>query len=215
MRVTVPPQKLNDHGTLRVIVVDGFIEKVQVDNVPDRVRALVTNRIASLIGRRHIKLDEIERRLLTAGNVPGLRLKSTLARGTSPGGALLVLEGTHRLVSAVASIDNHLPSSLGTWSYGANVALNSLFGLGEQFYASAQSGGDLKRIFDTNSPLRVLGVGAVLPLGLDGWILNPEYTNSRSQPVPTNGGLASIGQFERFAIRTSYPLIRTRTKSSA
>jgi hemolysin activation/secretion protein len=213
VRITVPPQKLKDRGAVRIVVVDGFIEKVQVHNVPDRLRALVTVRMASLIGRRHIKLDEIERRLLIAGDVPGLRLKSTLARGTSPGGALLVLEGTHRLTSATASVDNRLPSSLGTWGYGANVALNSPFGFGEQFYASAQSAGDLNRAFDSTSPLRVLGAGAVLPLGLDGWILNPEYTNSRSQPKPANGGLVSIGQFERFALRTSYPLIRTRTNT--
>jgi hemolysin activation/secretion protein len=213
VRVTVPPQKLNDRGALRIVVVDGFIEKVQVDNVPDRVRALVSDRAASLIGRRHTKLDEIERRLLTAGDVPGLRLKSTLARGTNLGGALLVLEGTHALMSATASVDNRLPSSLGTWSYGANVTLNSPFGFGEQFYASAQSAGDLNRAFDSTSPLRVLGAGAVLPLGLDGWILNPEYTNSRSQPKLANGGLVSIGQFERFALRTSYPLIRTRTNT--
>jgi hemolysin activation/secretion protein len=212
-RVVVPPQKLNDHGALRVVVIDGFVEKVQVDNVPDRVRALVADRMALLVGRRHIKLDEIERRLLTAGDVPGLRLKSTLARGATVGGALLVLEGTHQLVSTTASIDNRLPASLGTWSYGANVALNSPFGLGEQFYASAQSGGDLKQIFDPTSPLRVLGAGAVLPLGLDGWILNLEYTNSRSQPEPVIGGLASVGQFQRFAVRTSYPLIRTRANN--
>jgi hemolysin activation/secretion protein len=213
VRVTVPPQKLNDHGLLRIVVVDGFIEKVQVDNVSDRVRSLVASRMASLVGRRHIKLDEIERRLLIAGDVPGLRLKSTLARGRAPGGVLLVLEGTHRVVSATATVDNHLPSSLGTWSYGANVALNSAFGFGEQFYASAQSGGELKRIFDSNSPLRVLGAGAVLPLGVDGWTVNPEYTNSRSQPVPTTGGLTNIGQFERFALRTSYPVIRTRSET--
>src|SRR6202163_518633 len=89
-RVTVPPQKLNDHGTVRIVVIDGFIEKVQVDNVPERVRVLVTNRMAMLVGRRHIKLDEIERPLLIAGDVPGLRLKSTLARGTTLGGVLLV-----------------------------------------------------------------------------------------------------------------------------
>jgi hemolysin activation/secretion protein len=213
VRVTVPPQKLNDRGPLRIVVVDGFIEKVQVDNVPDRVRMLVASRMASLVGRRHIKLDEIERRLLIAGDVAGLRLKSTLARGKALGGVQLVLEGTHQPVSVTASIDNHLPSSLGTWSYGANVALNSAFGFGEQLYASAQSSGDLERIFDSSSPLRVLGAGAVLPLGLDGWILNPEYTNSRSQPEPVNGGLASIGQFERFALRTSYPLIRTRKQT--
>jgi hemolysin activation/secretion protein len=211
VRVTVPPQKLNDRGPVRIVIVDGFVEKVQVDNVPDRVRELVSARMNSLIGRRHVKLGEIERRLLIAGDVPGLRLKSTLARGKTLGGTLLVLEGTHRLVTATASIDNRLPSSLGTWSYGTSVALNSAFGLGEQFYASAQSSGDPARIFDSSSPLRVLGAGAVFPLGTDGWILNPEYTNSRSQPVPVSGGLANIGQFERFALRTSYPVIRTRT----
>jgi hemolysin activation/secretion protein len=212
VRVTVPPQKLNDRGALRIVIVDGFVEKVEVDNVPDRVRALVSARMASLIGRRHIKLDEIERRLLTAGDVPGLRLKSTLARGKAIGGALLVLEGTHRLVTATATIDNRLPSSLGTWSYGTSVALNSAFGFGEQFYASAQSSGDPALILDSTSPLRVLGAGAVLPLGTDGWILNPEYTNSRSQTLPASSSLVSIGQFERYALRTSYPLIRTRTK---
>jgi hemolysin activation/secretion protein len=196
---------------LLIVVVDGFVEKVQVDNVPDLVRALVSARMASLVGRRHIKLGEIERRLLIAGDVPGLRLKSTLARGKTIGGTLLVLEGTHRLVTGTASIDNRLPSSLGTWSYGTSVALNSAFGFGEQFYVSAQSSGDPARIFDSSSPFRVLGAGAVLPLGTDGWILNPEYTNSRSQPLPVSGGLENIGQFERFALRTSYPLIRTRT----
>jgi hemolysin activation/secretion protein len=212
VRVTVPPQKLNDRGPLQIVVVDGFIENVQVDHVPDRVRSLVSARMASLIGRRHIQLAEIERRLLITGDVPGLRLKSTLATGKTPGGSLLVLEGTHRLVTATATIDNRLPSSLGTWSYGTSVALNSAFGFGEQFYISAQSSGDPARILDFTSPLRVLGAGAVLPLGTDGWILNPEYTNSRSQTLPATGGLVSIGQFERYALRTSYPLIRTRTK---
>jgi hemolysin activation/secretion protein len=168
--------------------------------------------MASLIGRRHVRLDEIERRLLIAGDAPGLRLKSTLARGTTPGGALLVLEGTQRLVTGTASIDNRLPSSLGTWSYGTSLALNSPFGFGEQFYVSAQSAGEVARMFDSDSPLRVLGAGAVVPLGVDGWIVNPEYTYSRSVPVPEYGGLASIGQFERFAVRTSYPVIRTRTQ---
>jgi hemolysin activation/secretion protein len=212
VRVTVPSQKLNDRSPVRIVIVDGFIEKVQVDNVPDRVRALVIARVASLVGRRHIKLDEIERRLLTAGDAPGLRLKSAIARGKTPGGVLLVLEGSHKLATGTATVDNRLPLSLGTWSYGTSVAFNSAFGFGEQFYASAQSSGDPAQIFDY-PPLRVLGAGAVLPLGMDGWILNPEYTYSRSQPELVAGGVANIGEFQRFALRTSYPVIRTRTKT--
>ena len=212
VRVTVPPQKLSDRRDVRIIVVDGFIEKVQVDNVAGRVRALVAARVASLLGRRHVTLAQIERSLLIAGDLPGLRLKSTLARGKTPGGALLVLEGTQQLATGSVTIDDHLPTSLGTWSYAADVALNSPFGFGEQFYASALTSADLTTP-DINSPLWVVGSGVVLPLGVDGWTLNPEYTNSRTQPTPGTGALANIGRFQRLAVRTSYPLIRTRSQT--
>jgi hemolysin activation/secretion protein len=212
VRVTVPPQKLIDRRDVRIIVVDGFIEKVEVGNVAERVRALIAARTASLVGRRHIKLAEIERRLLIAGDVPGLRLKSALARGETQGGALLVLEGTGQLATGSVTIDDHLPTSLGVWSYAADVALNSPFGLGEQFYASAITSAGLETP-DFDSPLRVLGAGMVVPLGLDGWTLNPEYINSRSEPIVGVGGLANIGTFQRLALRTSYPLIRTRLRT--
>jgi hemolysin activation/secretion protein len=104
-----------------------------------------------------------------------------------------------------------LPTSLGTWSYNASLALNSPFGFGEQFYASAITSAVISTP-DFNSALRVLGAGVVVPLGLDGWTLNPEYTNSRSEPIPGAGSLANIGLFQRFALRTSYALIRTRSQ---
>jgi len=212
VRVTVPPQKLSDRRDVRIVVIDGFIERVEVDNVAERVRALVAARTASLVGRRHITLAEIERSLLIAGDAPGLRLKSTLARGATPGGALLVLEGTDQPVTGAVTIDNHLPTALGTWSYGADLAVNSPFGFGEQFYASALTSADISTP-NMNSPLWVVGGGAVIPLGLDGWTLNPEYTNSRSQPTPGTSALANTGRFQRVALRTSYPLIRTRSET--
>jgi hemolysin activation/secretion protein len=211
VRVTVPPQTLTDSGTLRIVVTDGFIERVQVENVPDRVRGVVTSRVNSLVGQRHLKLGEIERRLLTAGDLPGLHLKSTLTRGETLGGVLLLLEGTHRMAIATATIDNRLPASLGTWSYGGSMQLNSPFGFGEQFYASAEASGEPEQVFASSSPYYVLGAGAVVPLGFDGWMINPEYTYSRSEPEPESG-LVTNGYFERIAVRTWYPLIRTRSK---
>ncbi len=211
VRVTVPPQKLEDGGTLRIAVIDGFIEKVDADKVPEQVREVVSRRMASLIGKHPIKLVETQRALLIAGDVPGLRLKSTLAQGETRGGVLVILDGTYHLATAMASIDNRLPSSLGTWSYSTNVALNSPFGFGELFYASRLSSTDLAEVSDWTARLGVLGVGAIVPLGTDGWTVNPEYTNSRSQPVPA-GGLEDVGRFQRLSLRTSYPVIRTRTQ---
>ncbi|MCD2511827.1 POTRA domain-containing protein [Comamonas endophytica] len=38
VRVTAPPQQLNDGGTLRLMVVDGFIERVELANIPESIR---------------------------------------------------------------------------------------------------------------------------------------------------------------------------------
>ena len=94
VRVAVPPQQLKNGGTLRLVVIDGFVEGVDVKGVPEKQRALVQARLASLIGKRHVTLGEIERRLILASDIPGLVLSSTIARGTAPGGTLLVLEAT-------------------------------------------------------------------------------------------------------------------------
>ncbi len=212
-RVTVPEQKLVDHGPLQIVVVDGFIEKIQVDKVPELLRASVAARVAWLLGHKHIKLSEIERHVLIAGDVAGLRLKSTLERGKREGGVLLVLEGTHQVVTATATVDDRMPASLGTWTYGTTVSINSAFGFGEELYGSAQAGGDASQAFDPASPLRILGAGAVLPLGVDGWTVNPEFTYSRTLPVPAFGELVNLGTFDRFALRTAYPVIRTRTQT--
>ena len=74
VRVAVPPQELKNGGQLRLVVIDGFVESLDVKGVPEKQRALVRARLASLIGRRHVTLPEIERRLILASDVPGLVL---------------------------------------------------------------------------------------------------------------------------------------------
>jgi hemolysin activation/secretion protein len=81
VRIAVPPQQLKSGGQLRLVVIDGFVESLDVKGVPEKQRALVQARLASLIGRRHVTLPEIERRLILASDVPGLVLSSTIARG--------------------------------------------------------------------------------------------------------------------------------------
>src|SRR5271157_2273668 len=93
VRVAVPPQKLQNGGTLRLVVIDGFVEGVDAKGVPEKQRALVLARLHSLIGECHVTLGEIERRLLLASDIPGLALASTITRGNAPGGNALGLGG--------------------------------------------------------------------------------------------------------------------------
>ena len=204
-RVVVPPQKLVDGGTVRLTVIDGTIERVDVDAVPERLRDVVNARMAAIVGEPHVTLAEIERRLLLVGDLPGPRLRSTLAAGATPGGTLLVVEATQNYATGSVGIDDRLPKSLGTWTITTNLALNDALGLGEQAYFSYSSNPD----FGTPR-LRVRGGGVVLPIGPDGFTLNPEYTESVARALPAPGAPTALGYFQRFALHAAYPLIRAR-----
>jgi len=208
----VPPQKLQNGGTLRLVVIDGFVEGINVNGVPEKQRALVQARLASLIGKRHVTLSEIERRLILASDVPGLVLSSTITRGAEPGGTLLVLEATHTGFVGTLGIDNRLPYSLGTTELTGSFALNSPLGYGEQIYGAASTGYNLGEVWNATTPMQLLGIGALLPTGVDGFKINPEYTNSVTRPAPTPWAPAEVGYYQRFDLRGSYPLILSRAQ---
>jgi hemolysin activation/secretion protein len=213
VRISVPPQHLLDHGPLRLVVIDGFFEAIDVEGVPARARAVVAKRTAVLLGRRHLKLAEIERALLIAGDVPGVKLRSALDRGSRDGGVKLILEGDHRLVSGSAGVDNRLSGSLGTWQLRGAVALNNALGAGEQVYGTAGLGADLTSVAHGTSPLTIYGGGVIVPVGVDGLTVNPEYTHSTTRTIETPGVPASLGTFERYALRLRAPIDLTRKAS--
>ncbi|MEO7469360.1 MAG: ShlB/FhaC/HecB family hemolysin secretion/activation protein [Sphingobium limneticum] len=212
-RVVVPPQQLVSGGRFRLVVIDGFIESVDVSGVPERVRSSVAARAGFLAGRRHLTLDEIERPLLLAGEVPGLILASTLAPGIEQGGARLLLSGRQSLVSGNVSVENGFVQSLGRVGVTAQVSVNSLLGLGEQIYGFAVSGYDLTRVFDDDAPVRVLGGGIVLAPGDGRLSLNTEVTYSHTRPEVQPGIPLTRGKLRRLSFRGGYVLEKTRSSA--
>ena len=207
-RVIIPPQEIVDGSTFTIEVIDGFIEAVEGEQLPERVRGPVLARTSSLVGKRHVTLAEIERRVLLAGDVPGLQLSSALARGKSRGGTRLILQGTHAVMQGTLVSDNRLNPSLGGWQHTASVWVNSGLGLGEQLYGTAAGSGD---ILHENSRLKMFAAGLVIPLGRDGLTLNPEFTQTESSPMPAAGAPETNDLFQRLAVRMSYPFVRTRS----
>lgn len=214
-RVAIPPQKLVDDGTARIVVVDGFIERVDAGAVARRARVAVVGRVGPLAGRRHLRLKDIEQPLVLTGTVPGLTLSSTLARGSTDGGAQLVLSGAQSPVSGGVSIDNGYAASLGRYAIVAQVSLNSLFGRGEQFYGLLVGGHDLSKTFSRSAPLRVLGGGGVVTTRNGRGSINPEVTFSQTQPLPQSGVPTTRGTLSRFSLRAGYVVARTRRRAIA
>jgi hemolysin activation/secretion protein len=214
-RVVVPPQSLVDGGALRLIVIDGFIDEIDLSQVPARARGTVARRVAGLKGRHHVRLIDIERPLLIADDVPGLTLSSTLTRGAAAGGVRLVLVGRQALISGSIGADNSLSPALDRYEVTAQLALNSALGLGEQIYGFASSGYNVSKLFSSDVPVRVLGGGVVMPFGDGRLTLNPEATFSRTQPKVTPGTPQSRGSLRRLTLRSNYTLIKTRAQNAS
>ncbi|WP_281292806.1 POTRA domain-containing protein, partial [Methylobacterium oryzihabitans] len=146
VRVVLPAQQLRDGGDVRLLVVDGLVERVDAAALPPEIRGRVEAVLAPLVGRPGLTLAEIERRVLLAGDTPGTVLRSILAAGAQPGATVLVVEARYKPVTGLVSTDNVLAQSLGTYTLGTGLDLNSPTGHGETLYFRASgapySGGE-------------------------------------------------------------------------
>ena len=76
-RVVVAPQELNEKARVKIQVIDGFIERLEVEALPAFVRGRVAAVLQPLLHKRHLLQRELERRLLIASDTPGLDLRTT------------------------------------------------------------------------------------------------------------------------------------------
>jgi hemolysin activation/secretion protein len=88
--------------------------------------------------------------------------------------------------------------------------LNEPVGAGVQLYANVSGGRDWVSAFRSDAPRRVIGGGALIPIGNNGLSINPEFTSSVSQPAAQPGVPRSLSKFERYTLRLVYPLIVNR-----
>ena len=212
-RVILPPQKLAPGATVKVVVVDGFIEGLDLSHLAAPVRGAVGARLQPLVGRRRVTQAMIERALLLAGDLAGARLRSAIAPGTTTGGARLVVEGQFVRIEGQIGIDNNLPATLGQWQFTGNVALNGPLGLGDQLYGSVGSQADIGRYGFPKSALGMIGVGYVLPIDNNGTTLTTEFLNSRTQPAPAPHVPLSVGSYTRGLVRLSVAAIRSHNQT--
>ena len=216
-RVVLPQQELRDGGRLRLVVVDGFVERIDTDAVPDPVRGRLEGVVAPLAGQPGLRLGRIERALLIAGDTFGVALSSALARGETPGGTQLLLDAQFRPVTGFVGFDTGLGADLGRLSLDAGLELNGLLGLGETLYlrTSANPSGDdgdgIGGVFGTTPRMRALAGGAVIPLGRDGLTFTLEGVQSRTTPDAED--VPSTSRFDRLSLRVAYPWIRTRART--
>jgi hemolysin activation/secretion protein len=216
-RIKVPPQDFRS-GVVRFAVTDGFIERADLDAVPERARAMVIGRLEPLINKQHLTRTEIERRILLLGDIAGLVGSSSAKLGSTPGGYVLIVQATDKVATAAEVVDNRLSRQIGTWRFTQSAAVNNALGFGEQVYATAASSSDFNRFFDGRAKFLAYGGGVTLPIGFDGLKAEAGYVQVRQTPTPLWGafpieevivGERAASRYERAYVNALYPVILT------
>jgi hemolysin activation/secretion protein len=209
-RVVVVPQQLEQAARFKLQVIDGFVERIDATALAPQVRERVGAVLLPLLNSRHLTQGQIERRLLIAGDTPGLALNATLATGKEVGGSILIVTGKYRPISASLYVDDNMPRIFGGWQTVAALSANSLLGAGEQI--SMQVAGLPNPDFTTNFPTRrYLSATAIVPLGIDSLRLEGYFTNGVTTPrVNPNLVFPSQGLLNQGHAKLSYDAYKGR-----
>ena len=128
-RAIVPPQQLDPKGAVvRIEIIEGYIDKVEWPAGLWRYRDFFTAYGAKITAQRPINIRTIERYMLLAGDLPGLKFTTTLKPSpNAPAGAsTLVVEVAIKPVDANAHVDNRGTPARGPFEYYAAATFNNL-----------------------------------------------------------------------------------------
>lgn len=210
VRVSLPPQTVKNGKPLRLEVTDGRVEAIDATALPERVRGRIDEVLAPLVGKTGLTKAELERRLLLAGDTPGVMLKSTLKAGSKPGSTVIVVDGRYDATTATLTMDNSLAKNLGRYTVGLGADFNSLLGLGEVGYLRLNGYPGFKDSILSDDPRnRQIIAGFTLPLGTDGFWLNMEGVDSRTHPT-SDLSYTMEDHYQRFSTKLGYSWIRAR-----
>ncbi|OUL98223.1 ShlB/FhaC/HecB family hemolysin secretion/activation protein [Variovorax sp. JS1663] len=201
-RVLIPPQDASA-GTLRVRVIEGrFGRVIPAEPVPQRadgafVEAVVARRLRP--GEPYSQAD-LERGLLLANDLPGVRADGVLQAGTQTGTSDLALHiQDEPLFSGQVGLGNAGSRFTGRAQANAQLALNNLSGRGDQVTFTALAA----------QRLDYLSAGYSVPLGSDGWRASLAHSELHYRLGGDFSALDARGSARTTSLGLAYPLKRS------
>ena len=216
VRVILPKQELKPDGaTVFFKVIDGFIEKINLEKVPKAQRKAIFRYLRELKDKKNIKNSLLEKKLLLASQIAGLEINTAFAQGSIEGATILVVEAKHKLISGSINFSNTQSEELGRQLGVLQSTINSPFGFGEGLTMFGLAKPTIKGMKGTGNAVTIRGGGLSFsyPLGDNGLKTNLSYSESMTRP---GGDIASLGiesNMKSGSFGMTYPLL-LRTDSS-
>src|SRR6266542_1989265 len=129
-RAIVPVQELDPNGAVvNIQVVEGYIETVEWPPQLSAYRDFFSYYASRITAERPVNIRTIERYLLLASDLPGLKFKNSIKPHPSKvGAAILVVEVTQKPIDFFGRHDNRGTHARGPLEYLTSTTFNNLFG---------------------------------------------------------------------------------------
>ncbi len=206
-RAAVPPQTI-DNGTVRLLIIEGYIDKVTIKDLDERPE-IFQNYIDKIIASRPLKASVLERYLLLANDLHGVKFKSVLnPSADNVGAANLVLTPTLDLYEGSITLDNRGSESSGPWQMMMTATANNMFGRMEETTLRVAT------VPDQGSELFFLHLHHSYPLNGEGLKLGLDLRSTRTQPGLEALSLLNLEtKGDSIGAELSYPVIRSRQEN--
>lgn len=127
-RAIVPAQEIDADGIITIQIVEGFVDRVDIENESVRENKILRGHGDHLTQERPISNVTLERELLLADDLPGLQVRSVLRRSDDTLGATTVILDVEEEspVTYAFSMDNRGSEAVGPVQIQLSAAMNNL-----------------------------------------------------------------------------------------
>jgi len=203
-QVVVPPQSLAE-GTLRLRVIEGYIANVRIEG-DETVRSTLAALGEKIKASRPLEARTLERYLLIANDLPGVRVRAVLSPSPTAGAADLTLIAEVRKAEGYASLDNYGSKYLGPGQLALSLAGNQLLGVNDQLrFVGVTTGSNREMNFGQLSYSQTVGT--------EGLKLAAIVSQTSTRPGDVLQQFDIRGEATSATALAVYPLLRTRNDS--
>jgi len=205
-KAVVPPQKIED-GVIRIDVIEGFVDKVNIQGNVTGPRKLLNRYRKKLLKSRPLLAKDLERYLLLVDDLPGLSVKSVLTPSELKVGATdltLILE--NKKYDFGMGVNNRGSKFNGPIQFSSNASTNSILGLYDRI-------GFQGVVTKNPEELRFLNGFYEMPVSSEGTKIYFSGAFSNSQPGENLKDFDVKGDSTTLTLRATHPFIRSRSEN--
>lgn len=207
-RFIVPQQEVDAKGAdIRLHCIEGYIEAITYNGeggFKERFREYFAPAERRIVGVKPLRYKDLERYMLLAQDLPGLRISSLLKKGEQPGASILVIDVGNRYVEADIGYGNTGTESAGPFTGSVTLAVNNVPAVGAQSSVSYAQANNYKEYWTVTASERYQA--------WNGLALSFLYTHSDSPEMDTEFAreFDYRSNSDTFTLGLSYPFIRSR-----